>query len=495
MNTRSPFASTRNAVAATAASPGTAEQPRRGDAGVAATGCLAALALLVSLSAVQADEPHPYDVARDKTTATVADWKKQYAGNNDVLIADGLLADRSKKTVTLLAYATGIGQGESLEFFVTPASSGKDYESLSLTFAKPSDVIAALKFIGLTPGKPIDFQENRQWPRGPRVIMTLDINGKPTRAEDCVVNTDTHKPLPQTGFCFTGSYTYKDENGQSHLAADMNEAKPIAPDYNDPAAVLDLPRKAPQGVVYGFQKPSDAVAGLKQGMPITVTLAPATGDAAVKDDYIQIDIKNGPTYTVRDPRLANPEPMGTATDLPHLLEFLSSLADGKSDRFTTVQVDPAIKVDDLRKLYAVLQAVEKDRGIKLDPPLPGDLYYRAFFPDPAWRDRENRLGEPWELFLARKDGGVTARLERTVAPENASLGAKKVLQSFPVDSPDAFVKQINANSTQWSKAVFVYPPADFTYGELMAWVRPALATYPQVFVFPAQAEATTQPGK
>jgi len=456
---------------------------------------LLTLAAVASTNTARADDAHPYDVARDQSNAAVADWKKQYAGNADIMVADGLLADRSKKTVTLLAYATGIGQGESLEFFVTPANSGKDYESLSITFAKPSDVIAALKFIGLTPGKPIDFQENRQWPRGPRVIMTLDINGKPMRAEACVVNTDAQKLLPETGFCFTGSYTYTDENGQSHLAADMNEAKPIAPDYNDPAGVLDLPRKAPQGVVYGFQKPSDALGGLKQGTPVTITLAPATGDAAVVEHSIEI------ATTITDSRLSysigerngpGVEIHGAAKDLPHLLASLSSLVDGKSDWFTTARIDPAMKVDDVRKMFAVLQAVEKDRGIKLDPPA-GDLYYRAFFPDPAWRDRENRLGEPWELFLARKDGGVAARLERAVAPENSGLDAKKVLQTFPVDSPDAFVKQINANSSQWSKAVFVYPPADFTYGELMTWVRPALATYPQVFVFPDQAEATTQP--
>lgn len=449
--------------------------------------------VLAVASLTKAEEKSGYDVARNASAAGTAAWKTQYAGRADVLIADGVLADRAAKQVTVLAYATGIAAGESLEFFLTPTNAGKDYESLSITFARPSDVIAALKFIGLTPGKPIDFETNRQWPRGPRVVMTYDIAGKAVRAEDCVVNSDTQSPLPRDGLVFTGSYTYTDDAGKTHLAADENESKAIAADYNDPAGVLDVPRRAPQGVVYGFQKPSAAVAGLKLGQPLTITLTPAAGDAAVAEHAILITASQneGKLNYVLDEGATR---LGVAADLPHLLTFLSGLVDGKSDWFTTVKLSADVRVEDARKLYAVLQAVEKDRGIKLDPPPAGYLFYRAFFPDPQWRNRQDRLGEPWELFLARTAGGTTARLERQVDADDATpTGPKKILQTYAIDSPESFAKQVNANASQWSKGIFVYPPADLKYGELMQWVGPALATYPQVFVFPVTNETTTQP--
>ncbi len=439
-------------------------------------------------------EKHPYDIAREQMDAQLKAWRAQYAGNPDILIADYVLADRKARRVTMLSCASTISPTESVEFFVTPGNSGKDYESLTMTYAKPSDIHKALEFIGLKAGRPVNYETNHQWPRGPRVRMSFDVDGQLVPAEDFIVLNEQKTTRPRAGLVFTGSYTYTDETGKQQYAADTAESRTIAPDFNDPVAVLDVPERAAQGQVYGFQRRSPDHT-LKAGKLVPITLAPMEGAEAValRDLQIKTSVANDQTrFAVMeaDKELA---PAGT---LPALVEAIAKQADGKCDLFTRVSVDPAMLVTDVRKLYGVLMAIEKDRGVKLDPPVDGSFYHRAFFPDDDWRVRTDRLGEPWELFLARVDGKLTVKLERVVDNPDSSAEQKQLLQSYPVESPEQLLKLVNDNQSQWTKAIFVYPPADLTYGEALTWTKPALATYPRVFFFTPVAPATqpaTQP--
>jgi len=161
------------------------------------------------------------------------------------------------------------------------------------------------------------------------------------------------------------------------------------------------------------------------------------------------------------------------------------------------QLDPETRLSPTLLIEVTSKSTEKkDRGVKLDPPVDGSFYHRAFFPDDDWRVRTDRLGEPWELFLARVDGKLTVKLERVVDNPDSSAEQKQLLQSYPVESPEQLLKLVNDNQSQWTKAIFVYPPADLTYGEALTWTKPALATYPRVFFFTPVAPATqpaTQP--
>ena len=448
-----------------------------------------ALSLLVAGLAVAQEEPkHPYDLAREAHDKTMAKLKQESAGNADMLVLDYVVADRKAGTVTLFGCTTGIGGPDPVEFFVTPGNSGKDYESLAITFAKPSDVHKGLEFIGLKPGRPVNAETNHYWPRGPRVSMSIETGGQTVRVEEMVIETERKTPLPQTGFHFTGSYTYRDEQGVSHYAADATDSKTIAPNYNDPTAVLDLPRRASQSEVYGFQTLNPKFT-LTIGQLARGVLRPSAGDEAAATRDLSIAVKPGtpsPTYAVVENSTVLAEP----ASLPELVTALAEQAKSRADLFTSVSVDPRLLVTDVRKTFAVLQAIEQDRGVKLDPPPAGQLFQRAFFPDEQWRRREDRLGEPWELFLARRDGKIVARLERQMdvyEPEQ-----KTILQRYDIADPKQFAAVVTENATQWSKAIFVYPPADLTCEELMTWATPVIAAYPRLFVFPA-VEPTTQP--
>ncbi len=446
---------------------------------------------LMAASVAHAQEAEPkgaYEIARDTITQIIEQKKKEFAGNPDVMVLDSLMADRKKKIVEIYACSTSIAATDPVEFFITPANSGKDYESLTITWAKPSDIHKALEFIGLKPGHPINFNTNHHWSRGPRVVMKMVRNNQPVRAEQMVVDTETTKPLALTGLIFAGSFTHTDEDGKTHYAADMVDSKAIAPNYNDPVAVLDMPRRLSQAEMYGFQKPNPDHM-VKIGTLTTVTLEPGVDADAIqsRDLKIEMSLTDGkPTYVLHDAD----KPAAAVGALPHLVESVSKLADGKTDLFTTVSIAPDVPVNDVRKLYALLMTLEQDRGVKIDPPADAELFHRAFFPQESWRNRVDRLGEPWELFLTRTDGKIVAKLERQVEVYEAD---KKIeLQKFDAKTPDEFVKAVNDNQSQWSKAIFIYPPADLTYGELMSWARPVLATYPRVFVFTSEP-ATTQP--
>ncbi len=428
-------------------------------------------------------DKHPYDIAHAAITQLIEENKKKLADDPDKLVLESLIADRKLKRVDLYACASTIGANDALEFFVTPAASGKDYEAIAVTWAKPSDVHKALEFIGMKPGRPVKFAENQFWTRGPRVIATFNWDKHSVRAEEMVVSGEALKPLPLSGLVFTGSFTHTDEAGKTHYAADQVDSRAIAPNYNDPAAVLDVPNRLSQGEAYGFQKINPAHA-MKPGTVITISLAPGTGDDAVvsRDIRVIAAMKAGePTFSIAEGEKSLADPATSA----HLVTALAKLADGKTDLFTTTQIDPAMPIAEVRKLYAVLSSLERDRGVKLDPPPAGQLYHRAFFPDPAWRNRQDRLGEPWELFLTPSADKLTPRLERQV--ENFSGPAKTVeLQKFDPQTPEQFVEIINKNQSQWSQALFVYIPDDVTYGQLQEWTKPALPTYPRVYVFPPE---------
>lgn len=444
---------------------------------------LLTLLLMVGVAWVQGqDQSHPYDVAYQKIQQIIEQKRQAFANNPDKMVLESIVADRKLKRVEVWGCATAVGDSEPIEFFITPAFSGKDYESLAVTWCKPSDLHKALEFIGLKPGRPINFATNHHWTRGPRVIMTVDYGKGLVRVEDLILNGPEKKTLPRTGLVFTGSFTHTDEKGHQHYAADVVDSRAIAPNYNDPVAVLDMPQRLAQSEVYGFQvrNPDHA---MPPGQLLTIIIQPATDHQAVelRDLVIRVQQeKSEPVYTAFEQETKR----FRADSLADLVQSLSSLIDGRSDWFTTARIDPSVRVTDVRKMYAVLMTLEQDRGIKLDPPGGENLFHRAFFPQEAWRNRQERLGEPWELFLARREGKLVASLERYV--EIFEPERRMDLQKFEIQSPGDFVKTINENASQWSQMVFIYPPLDLTYGELMEWAGPALKTYPRIFVFPPE---------
>jgi hypothetical protein len=405
---------------------------------------------------------------------------KQFKDNPDYLILPGLLANRKDKTVRLYARATGLAAGDPVEFFIIPADSGKDYESLTVAFVKPSEVNRALQFIGMKGGRSVNYNNNEYWPKGERVLMTVEWASHHVRAEELVLDTRTKKPLPLTGLVFTGSYTIKPEDGAKEMfAADVSDSRSIASVYNERSTVLDLPYQWPQGQVYGLLKPNPDHK-LEAGAPIQILLEPEHKDGKTRVRDLALKVLQKDHYTLLD---SSNKPLASDIDLVHLLAEFGKFTETAQDPFVTIDVSGNLNLQQVHEFFSLIQTLDRETGIRVEAPPPGQLYYRAFFPDEQWRDRTKRLGRPWELHpnVGNANGSLSGTLILP-ADDIDNNGGKGDLK-FVVNSAEELAKTLKEKSDRWSQTVYIFAPPDLKYGALLDFIRPAMKTHPGVYIF------------
>jgi hypothetical protein len=149
------------------------------------------------------------------------------------------------------------------------------------------------------------------------------------------------------------------------------------------------------------------------------------------------------------------------------------------DPFVTVTPDGALSLPTLRDIYALVQTMDKEGGIKVETAPDGHLFYRAFFPREEWRDRSKRLGRPWELQLNEKDGKAKLILPADEIDDNGGRGDLV----FPVSSAEELAKTLAEKSDRFSQTVYIFAAPEMTYGALMDLVRPAMKTHPTMYIF------------
>jgi hypothetical protein len=426
--------------------------------------------------------------------------RERYGDDPDMFIRPGLLANRREKWVRIWSRSTIVRYGDAIEFFLIPPDSGKDYEALAVAFTRPSDVHAALEFIGMKPGRPINYAEHQYWPKGERVLMTLEWDQPPAedqgnprstpqrvRAEELILDVGRNQPLPKTGFVFTGSYWFtSEETGRRMYAADVMDSKSIASDFNDTSTVLDVPRLAPKSAVYDTQRLNPAYR-FKPGQPVLVTLEPEHKDGRlrVRDLTLRVSMPAGNAggppagkYVLSD---VDGKPAADGVSLIHVLAAFGKMTESGLDPYVTVDMDPAMTLRSVRDVMRVLQQLDTENGIRIEAPPAGQLYYRAFFPDEQWRHRDNRLGKPWELHLLEKDRQVagTLILPADEIDDNDGQGDLK----FTVGSPAEAARVLQDRSGRFSQLVYIFAPGNMSYGQLMGFIGEFMKTHPGVYVF------------
>jgi len=441
----------------------------------------------------------------------------KYRDVDDVLVLPGLVADRKTRRVEVMAEATGLAADTIVEFLLIDADSGKGYEALLWSFARPSDVHRALEFIGMTPGKPFRPARLRFWPKGERVVAGVaaphDSGDRvpPTRLERFVVDKGTGEPLPEVGFVFAGSFMLErpGEQAAHAYAADVLEPKSVASIYNDPTAVLDVPRRARKEAVYGSQvvgprydyakhdlvkiilepeyqdgrrRVVDLVLGVR---PSAVKAAPESGDA----DHAK------PAATVRFLLTdADGKAMTENGRLADVLGVFGRLIRRGHDPYVSVRFDAALRLAEVREVCRFIAAIDCESGIRVEPPAPGQLYYQALLPDVALLDRESRIVDPWELHLARSGEGSKEQITGTLALHESIFvdgHVKPRATTFDVKNPAALRRQLDADASRRKAAgrrpgppiLLVFADANFTYGQLLDFLGPVLTTHNIVHIF------------
>jgi len=444
----------------------------------------------------------PESRRNDAAARLAADAYKEnlarYGKDPDYLVRPGLLASRRDKQVKIWARATGLPEHDPIEFFLIPQDSGKDYEAIAVAFAKPSDVHAALEFIGMKPGRCVDYSAGRCWPKGERVIMNMEWNepsarpggaavSRRVRIEELVFDHNANRPLPAAGLVFTGSCMVRPEGSDRDVyAADVMDPKSIASDFNDPTTVMDVPRQAPKSTVYGTLRPNPAYK-LAVGQPLLITAEPEYKDGRlrVRDLTLRISMP-GPGSGPRDARYvlvdaASGAAAAKGETLVHLLAAFAEMTEAGQDPFLTVIPDGAMTLGAVHAVYRLLMDMDNERGIRIDGPPPGHLYYRAFFPKNEWRDRSRRLGRPWEFHVVEKDhkAAGTLILPADEIDDNQGRGDLK----FTVGTPEEMAEVLVKNSNRFSQLVYIFAPRSMSYGGLMRFIAPSMKTHGPMYVF------------
>lgn len=416
------------------------------------------------------------------------------AAGPKVLELPFLKADRDAREIRIEARATGVDAKTQAEFFLIATNSGHDYESIAVVKALPSHVHQALEFIGLPAGMPVDPKALRFWPRGERVIGEIEWReggtGTPRRVrlERTLIDTRTGKPLPEDGLVFTGSARVPDAAGTGTVyAADEFEPNSVASAFNLETTVLDIPRKGGQNALFDYQVANPEHV-LPKDLPVTIVLRPEPrpdGTPRVADLDLVLDPPasegRGLRFTLREPKGAARVDGGSPDDVARALDALLAAA---RDPHLTVRVASGVPVGLLRPVGDAVAAFTDRHGARIESPPAGQLYYRAFSPDPAFRSRAERPSQPCELrFSKRGAGGWTARLAkventRTVLTDEPTFK----VEEFPADTPAALRKALD-DQGPGLPVLLVFAPPTMAYGDLMAFLGPAMTTHPVVHLF------------
>jgi hypothetical protein len=169
--------------------------------------------------------------------------------------------------------------------------------------------------------------------------------------------------------------------------------------------------------------------------------------------------------------------------LDAVLGHFSSLIDAGQEPHVSVTFGDPLTLLAVQQICSLLGSVESDRGIRIEGPAAGQLYYKAFIPPERFRERENRISQPWELRLSRRDGrlsGTLTKIEENWRPENMKPDLRPA--HFDVASGAALKKEIEQRGPGLP-VILVFADLDVTHGELMGYLGPVLPTHGTVHVY------------
>jgi hypothetical protein len=423
------------------------------------------------------------------------DAQRLYGTNADFLVRYGLLACRTQRWVHAWAEATALSGNTPVEFWLIALDSGHDYEATAVSFAKPSDIHAALEFIGVRPGHPVSVRELQLWPKGERVNLffqwTQGDRRQKIRAEELIVDTRTSAPLPTQGMVFAGSRMVVDVSatGVVSYAADTHGPNSIAANYNESGTVLDIPRQVDQGEVYGRQIPNPNYM-FARGQLVEVVIEPQyPADCRRVQD---LRLRVGPGASAAGTALADlafhldaatGEALTTNSQLSSVLAVFGQMTTRGQDPYLTLVMEDGLPLGGVRTVCQFVASIESEKGVRIEPPPEGHPYFRSFVPNEKFRNRADRPSQPLEFHLSPPGTnglGVLTRIEEKYG-ENSDQPALQI-QDTRMNSADDLRRALEA-AEEGPKVVFLYAPATMRYGDLRRLSQMILATHPTLYVF------------
>ncbi len=426
----------------------------------------------------------------DQVTAWTEQQREAHADDAHIWIRPGIRADRKTREVILWADATGLAAENPLEFLLISESSGHDYEAVAVSYAMPSDVRTALEFIGVPAGAPVNPQALRFFPKGEPIAIyfewTVDGETVEWRAESLVRDLRTQASLPTEGFTFVGS-RWIERDGEQRLAADVLGPNSIVSLYNETTTVLDMPTVARQSEVYGFLQPHpERIPPI--GKLLSVRLTPARAPDTPQVANLTLRMESGDSARPIHLHLAEPVSSEVLHETPSLDAVLVALSEIRaSDRMPFVQLELAgdVPLNEIRDLSRILQRLEQDQEVQVEPPPEREPYYRAFIPREQHRERANRPSQALELNLQHGDTPdaleVVLKEIRDVRERREDEPLLEVTP-HPVESPSDLVALVETIHHRLP-VMIVFAPEDLLYERLLEWIQPIMDRHPTIHIF------------
>ena len=297
-----------------------------------------------------------------------------------------MIASLLAAAITFTATATGVEKGTPLEFFLAARDTDRDYETMFLLDESVDSFLNRLEHAGLPRGRATDPTTCRLWPVGVRIEL------EPHFEE--FVETDMPEGMA------LGSIIYA---GGTRLASGFPEAATNMPGavfalYSISQSALVFDGIYEQGVVYGAHK---AKCTLHKGDKRQFKL---TWDEKDSISSVSLNFKKG--------------------NLRENLEILRQKSKNSSVD-VLVSFDDELTIVEATAVANALASVDSVR-VKINGRCVDGLFYRAFLPLVKWRDRHERMMQPFEVTLGDPDKVIFIDEDWSVEGNDPKLSEKVI---------------------------------------------------------------------
>ena len=279
-----------------------------------------------------------------------------------LMLAAMPLVDAEKHAVTFDVISTDCGLDTDVEFLIAGPDSDHDYEAIFLSENSVQELAEAFDKAGFPRGEPSNYRTCRLWPVGDEIVFSPDIW---TFVRDM---RDERKAAA----LFTGGARGPD--GVPEAATNMPQA--VFALYDCAQSLFQFDDALMQSDTYGRFRPAVKI---PKGEKRTITVRWNGAKLHEKIDLVL-------------------EPGALTNAIANLRQ---KCADGR-ELDVTPRFSPDMTVGEAQAVASALQMLDSHR-VKLNGFADGQFYYHAFLPLEKWRDRTQRLTQPYEVHFG-EDG-------------------------------------------------------------------------------------------
>lgn len=395
-------------------------------------------------------------------TNGIAAWSKERSAPKFVV------ADKSAGTVTFLAEATGLAVGDTVEFFICGPLSDRAYESVFMSLAKPEDITAAVESLGVPRGVPTRYELARFWPQGERLAIKVRPLGG-DEAEITAFVKDTSKEggsALEHGVVYTGG----EHAADGSLVASTNIPCAVFALYSHPPSALQLPPALEQSSAYGRIQVSRE---FKPGDLVEVTLKKLEL-GRVREFVCSVSPSVCKVLDTKGAVLSS----GTFQEVA---EYIRGEGKKGLDIYLRLAFSPDTAASYARacaRLFAGFDGtVAKLNGFE-----KGQFFAKAFLPEDSWRNRKQRVAQPFEIYPAENGKGKFIFIEEVWDKNSESIDPELKLHEREYKSGEELLKFISETGRQGEKmfTAFVFLPEGAKLGpalDVVGALRPRIMCF------------------